>query len=285
MINALTSLHADKGKRPRKIKCTVHIFRRIPTWGWLIIILLLSLSLKLLCRHFNPMLSRDSGLYVRLIREWYEYGNFCGLAEWDKFYFPPLPLFLAKTLMGLHLSAETAGILLNLTLGTFTPLLTAGIAYEITRKKHPAVFSALLTAVAPAINHLSADVLREIPYFFFSGLALWFTAKGIRQKKWYWWPMAAIAVACAVFSRFEAIEFLLLIPLSLVCLRIARHFSWKQVLGYGSIFFLSFFIFVFSMLCFMRKQNALLPDYKNYYQTRWHSWSEKIQPVLKGAPR
>ena len=242
---------------------------KIPVWFWLTGILLISFFLKLLCRHLDPTVSRDGCLYIYLSQIWYETGSFQGIIDaCEGFSHPPLFLYLIKSLMHTGLSAELAGVWLNLRLGTFTPLLVYGIAYETTQRKNISVCSALLIAVIPSMNALSIEVQRDMIYLFFAGLTLWLLTAGVRRQKWYFWGCAGFFCSCAVLTRFETLEFLVIVPLSLLLLLIGKYCSWKKALCYAGIFFISVSGFTPALSCLMQTQDYLLGNYMRYFQNK-----------------
>ena len=247
---------------------TVRI-QKIPIWIWLTGILLISLLLKLLCWHFDPTVSRDGCLYIYLSQIWYETGSFQGVLDaWKWFWLPPLPLYLIKSLMYTGLSAELAGVWLNLILGTFTSLLIYGIAFETTQRKDISLCSALLAAVNPSMNALSAEVQRDMIYLFFAGLTLWLLVAAVRRQKWYFWFCAGLPCCCAMMTRFETLEFLVIVPLSLLILFIEKFYSWKKATCCAILFFLSFSGLFFALSTLMQTQDYLFRNYVQYYQAK-----------------
>ena len=204
--------------------------------------MLLSLSIILLCGFLlkiaglllEPTLSRDGALYVQLIQIWSDSNDFNAvLQHWERYWIPPFYLYCAKCLMYFGLTAEQAGIGINLVLGTFAPLIGFGIAFEVTRNRIIALCSALLLAMHPALNELSVQVQRDMIFLFLSGSAVWSICAGIRRKKWYFWVLGGILFSMSFLTRYETAEFLLLTAVALtilVCTDSVRlpHFSLLQ---------------------------------------------------------
>lgn len=179
------------------------------------------------------------------------------------------------------LSAEFAGVWLNLTLGTFTPLLVYGIAYETIQRKDISICSALLIAVNPSMNALSVEIQRDMIYLFFAGVTMWLLVAGVRRQKWYFWFCAGFSCSCAMLTRFETLEFLLIVPLSLLLLFAGKFYSWKKVLCYTGLFFLSFFGFIFTLSSLMQTQNYLFRNYMQYYHTKMSNVKNQFNSDLK----
>ena len=71
--------------------------------------------------------------------------------------------------MHLGISAEAAGIALNITMGSLLPFIGGKTVQELSANKKAAILTALFIAVQPAFTELSVEVQREIPYLFLSG--------------------------------------------------------------------------------------------------------------------
>ena len=259
--------------------------KRVPVWVWLTGILIFSFLLKLHCWHQAPTISRDGCVYIRLARIWYETGSFQGiLQESTNLSPPPLYLYLMKCLMHLGFSAEMAGIGINLLLGTFTPLIAYGITHEVSQDKNIAVCSAFLTAVTPAMNTLSVKVQRDMIYLFFAGIAIWLLLAGVRRMKWGYWFGAGLACGCALLTRFETLEFLLIVPLALFILWLQKFYSRKKAFCYGGIFFLSFAGFMLVLSTLMRTNDSLLSNYERFCQTKFEDLGKQFDPELAEEP-
>lgn len=259
----------------RKCKKRDNRFLHVPVWIWLTGILLFSFLLKLLSWRLKPTVSRDGCFYIRIAQLWYDIGDFHVLYKnLGYFWFPPLPSYLMKTLMHLGLSTEIAGIILNITLGALTPLIVYGIAFEITHQKNIAVCSAFLTAVNPALCKLASNVQRDMVYLFFAGLTLWLLTTGIRRQKNKYWCGAGLTCGCAILARFEALEFLIIVPVILFLLYATKHLNLKKSLFYSIVFFLCFFGSIVALSFLMHSQNELWQNY-------WRYFSGKIETIEK----
>ena len=200
---------------------------------------------------------------------WYDTGSFKGVIDANPlFWSPPLLFYLMKTLMHFGLSAEIAGVCLSIAFGTFTPLLTYGIAYEITQRKDISICSALLTAVNPAMNSLAIEVQRDMGYLFFIGIALWLLSAGIRRHKKRFWVYAGIVCGCSMLFRYETLEFLVIVPLILLVLYVTKKSLRRNALCCGGLFLTSFFGVIISMSFIMQTQDYLFPSYRQYFQQK-----------------
>lgn len=261
----------------------MHCFRVMILWlktrrmcFWLTAILLLSFLLKYLYWHLDPIVSRDGCLYIRLAQAWYDSGDFKEVLNASEIRIPPLLLFLMKSLMRFGLSAEAAGVWLNLVLGTFTPLLTYGIAYEVTQRKDVSICSALLIAVNPTMNKLAVAVQRDMLYLFFIGLGLWFLAAGIRRRQWHYWLGVGIADGFAMLTRYETLEMLVIVPVILIIMSAGKYLVWKKCLHYTGLFCIGFAGTIFCLAFLMGVQNDLFSNYSDFYLENWDAMEEPI---------
>lgn len=236
---------------------------------WLAGILLASFILKLLCWYLDPIVSRDGCLYIRLAQIWYDTGNFKDILRVHETGIPPMFLYLMKCLMELGLSAENAGVWLNLILGTFTPLLAYGMAYEVTQRKDIAVCSAVLIACNPSMNEFSVEIQRDMIYLFLIGLVLWLLAAGIRRKCWSFWAWSGLTAGCSMLVRYETLEMLIIVPVILIQLCAGRYLYWKKCLCYAGLFYSGLVITVCSLSLLMQVQETVFENYKIYYDRKW----------------
>ena len=133
----------------------------------------LSIIISLLCWCLEPTVSRDGVLYLELIQIWHRNGDFQDILDyWPQYWIPPLPLYLMTFLMHCGLSAEAAGVGLNLLAGSMLPLIVYGIAAEVCEDRRIAFYSALLMAVNPGRIELSIEPQRDMIYLFFCGLLI-----------------------------------------------------------------------------------------------------------------
>lgn len=259
--------------------------KRLPVRFWLTGILLFSFLLKLLYWQLDLTVSRDGCNYILLARIWYDSGNFRGIIdESSSFFSPPLFIYLMKCLMNLGISAETAGVCINLFLGTFTPLIAYGIAYEITQSRKVSVCSAFLTVVNPSMNALSVKVQRDMIYLFLAGVTIWLLLAGIRRMKWGYWLSAGLVCASAVLTRFEAMEFLLIAPIAPLILFIGKYCDWRKSICFAGIFFLSFAGGIFALSTLMHTNDYLFSNYERFFQLKMSRLEKPFSPESEMGP-
>lgn len=262
----------------RRCEQLLGCLRKIPVKYCLGGILVISFLLKLLRWYWEPTVSRDGCFYLRLIQTWYDSGGIQEvLKAFSDMWVPPLPLYLIKRLMSLGLSAEAAGVGLNIILGTFTPLWIYGIAWEVTQKRKVAFCAALLAAVNPSLNMLSIQVQRDMIYLSLIGVALWLIIAGIRREKWWLWFCAGILCGCAMHTRFETLEFIAIIPAALFFLCCAKHLKWRRGLCYGFLFFFCFAGSIYLLSSLMHTNEYIYKNYDRYYRFKFDGLMEKFK--------
>ena len=177
---------------------------------WCLVVLwCVSLFCKLLAWYMEPAVGRDASLYLLTAQQWYDSG------EYPVFWVPPGLFVFIRAFMLCGFSAETAGLIVNIGLGSAIVFICYGIAWESTRDKKIALFSALFATFHPGINDLSIEIQRDIPYLFFAGVAVWCAIAAFKRKKWYLWSLAGAALALSFVTRYETAEFVLLFPVRL----------------------------------------------------------------------
>ena len=225
----------------------------------LVILLCFSFILKLIVHLLEPGLGRDACLYLHMAKIWAETGCYHGLhqqlsgTDW----IPPLLPFLIRSLMLLGVPAETAGLAINISLGSLTAPVGFGIALETTGNKKIALMTALLLSVHPGINDLSTEIQRDAPYLFFSGCAAWLILAGLRRKKPVLWCGAGIALAFSLLMRYETMEFLPLIAAAALIFALPRRIPWKWILLCSTILIVCAGITFHAMLRLMGADEAV----------------------------
>ena len=175
-------------------------------------IFLLSLLLRLFCWFMEPTLSRDAITYVEIISTWFAKGDFSGvLSYWPDCWIPPLPVWLVLLLVKCGIPPETAGVGLNLALGSLIPLLIFHISNVVTGNKSIAYGTALLAAVHPMLIELAIEIQRDTTYLFLIGLVLWFLLAAIQKENSFFWGVGGIFLGLSILSRFESLELLPLV--------------------------------------------------------------------------
>ena len=202
-----------------------------------VLIFLAALLFRLVELALNPLLSRDAALYLTQAELWYETGDYTKtLLPGNEV--PPLQLWTIKTIMALGCGAEVAGRTMSLFLGSLLPAVAFLLAWKIGGRIRIALVAALLTIVHSELASYSYQPLRENYYLFFEGLLLVFLVDAARKDAVWKWCICGILFSLAFFSRYEILEFLLLIPLLLAFLVFRRRMKLKRAFANISAFYL-----------------------------------------------
>ncbi len=219
----------------------------------------------------EPGISRDGCLYLRLIRVWYEGGDFQAVLDhWEEMWIPPFHLYAARLLMYCGCSVEFASVGLNMVFCSFLPVIVYGIAKEICGDIRISLSAALLTALNPSLIDLAIEPQREIFYLFFSGLVIYTVIYGIKHEKWYAFFPAGIFWALSFLTRYESLEML---PLCIfvICVSVCGNWKlWKKNLLYLLIFCVSCGGAFTALIYGMGVQTHLIQSYEKYYEGKFN---------------
>lgn len=184
--------------------------------GILVILFLLSLAARIIKLILDPLLLRDSVLYINIAESWANNSDYIQMSETVV---PPLYIYLVSQLIKCGYSAEIAGRSISIFLGAMTPVLGYIIAKKLFKKESVSLLTALLLSFHPSLIVYSTQPLRESIYLFLWELIIIIIINGIKYEKNYWWIFCGIILSLSFFSRYESVEFLLLIPLVFLYLR------------------------------------------------------------------
>lgn len=227
---------------------------------------LLSLFFRLACLILDPIMMRDSSLYICLADKEIAKGEYLRqLIDRTDINIPPLPIFCIQSLMKSGFGAELSGRFLSIFLGSLIPFLGYCIAKKAFRKQLPALICALILSLHPFLMTYSTQPLRENFYLFFSGVAFIVFLSGIETHRILKWFLCGIFSSLAFFCRYEALEFLIVFPSTyFVYLFIKRTFPKKLFLNVG-MFYISFFSFYFFLIHFFGMSNMFLQRIPHFF--------------------
>lgn len=191
----------------------------------------------------DPLLLRDSVLYLHLADIWFETGDYANVIK-TKTITPPLPLYLIKKTMLITYSSEIAGRSISLFLSSMIPVFGYIIALKLFKKVKVAIICAFLLVFHPKMISYSIQPLRENYYLFFLGLVIIFAIKGIKDHKAF--IASGVFLSFAIFCRYEAIETLLIIPIVM-----GYSYSKRQISLRGLYISLCSFCFGCITTCFI----------------------------------
>jgi len=227
-----------------------------------------SLVFRLMKMLLDPVLMRDSVLYLSLAESWFETGNYAHtLVDTAS---PPLPLWSIKTFLAAGFNAEVAGRSLSIFFGSLTPVAGFLFTLKLCNNIRIALISALLLAIHPGLVAFSVQPLRENYYIFFDGLLLAMIAVSIKKDSMLNWGLCGFFLSLAYFCRFEAVEFLLIVPFIIAVLFFCRKIKFTQAFLNASAFSLCFLLMTIFLLSFV--------DFETLFITRDLPWLRKYIP-------
>ena len=239
----------------------------------LTIIVIIAFLLRYLSWRMDPTVARDAVLYVEMAESWFKHGDYNSMImdfpNWEVI--PFLMLWLMKLVMTTGVSGETAGIIFNITLGSLLPLIIYAIAGLFFKKKELPLGAALIAAFHPELIELSTEVLRDTPYLFLIGMALWSLLSAIKYQKWWQWFLGGTMLTLAAFTRYESLELLLLVLGYLLVAPLLRWVTWRKI-GISWLCFLSSSIltlFLIHIAAGVFPENSIL-HYRNYINRIYH---------------
>ena len=216
-----------------------------------IAIFLLSLVPRIVKTIIDPLLMRDSALYVTLAETWANTGKYQETID-GGIIIPPLPILIVKELILLGFDGEIAARSISLFLGSIIPLLGYYITKEIFKKKGIAVLCTAILLIHPTLISYSSQPLRENFYLFFECLLIieiiYILKKGFDSFDLI---LCGILSACIIFCRYEGLEILIILPTVLLYKTFKyqdrlQRLSFK-ILLYFSVFFASSFVLLLSV--------------------------------------
>lgn len=170
-----------------------------------------SLLLSLIALYFNPILARDSILYLDIANNFsvHGYDNPTGRFNW-----PWISVFIS----GLHqltgLSTINAGLLLMLVLMACTCTLLTRTSQLI--DEDSAWWACLISLSIPAFNNYRDSILREPGQWLAAALVMLSLILWQQQNRWRHLLLALAAIATGILFRLEAVFMLLPLAIALV---------------------------------------------------------------------
>lgn len=223
--------------------------------------------LALITLWFEPTISRDGVLYIKLADIWRQTGNFSTVVEQlGEHRIPPLFLYLMKLLMNIGFSGNTSGIVLNLFSGACLPFLVYLIVQEIQDDKRISLASSLLIALNPTVISLAVEVQRDMIYLLFVGLFIFFFLRVIKSGHVYDWVICGIISAVSFLCRHESIEFLFIAVLYLISSLIFEREKYRKKILCAIVFFMIFCITTFALIFYMGVEKYC---FSKYYLSRY----------------
>ncbi len=236
----------------------------------LLTIIGLSLVLRLAIWLCDPILMRDSILYLHMAEVWHACGSYQEMIDivgTNWVWVPPLHIYLIQLAMYLELTAESAARILSLLFGLTIPVIGYLIAKTISPQRRIAIFSAIFLAVNPVLVEYSTQPTRDVFYLSCAGLLLYYILRSIRDHRTFDWIVAGglCAVSCTI--RYESFEFVLYVIIYfLVATLCLRQYSYKIGIACCCGFMLSFMILLITLHLCMGSMFNVSDGYIVYYE-------------------
>lgn len=241
---------------------------------WLVYITMLALVIRLVLLYLDPLLDRDSILYIQMAQSWHDSGSYLGIFNTfreELIWIPPLSLYFIKTLMNVGLSAEVSARILALFFGLSIPLIGYFLTKIVCRNNTISLCATLFFAVNPVLVQYSIEPNREVFYLVLGGLSLLFICKGIRFQNWYNWFLSGVFSSLSCLTRYEGLELpIYVIIYFLVSVSILKQYDLVKAIRH-IIFY--YFGLVITLLLFSIMINTMhnLPWTYSQYLSRLQS--------------
>lgn len=207
----------------------------------LAIIVFIALLLRVAIWFYEPVMNRDGILYIEIAETWFNSG------EYLQHHYLPMYPWLIKTVMILGVSPHIAGVVINIVLGSVLPILMYLIIRCCSNSKEIALSAALIMAVHPSAMELSRQLIRDNLYLFFSGIAIIGILKALKSENLLWWALVGVATGANLLTRYESLEFVILVTLYFLVAKICGIMSYKQMIR-SSVIWLTTVIATFFIL-------------------------------------
>lgn len=160
--------------------------------------------LRFLALQVNPLLSRDGIAYLEFSETWFSDGDAFIEGILRK---PPLLFqYLVVSLMRCGMTAQTAGIAINLVVGSLTVIPVYFSGRAVFHEKEAGVVCAILAAVLPPLVDFSISPMRDSLYLFFAAWTLFALFHVLNvENPWHAFFCGATSIF-AMQCRFEAFE-------------------------------------------------------------------------------
>ena len=188
----------------------------------------------------DPALARDAGVYLSWVEHWIETDDYFYSFFGRVGLVPPLSLWMIKTLTLTGLPTEIAGRSISMFLGSLVPVVGFFFTWRVCRNIRIALLAALVLILHPNLVEYSCQPLRESCYAFFNCFLLFMFIEAVRKSTVYNWAACGIALSLTAYCRFEALEFMLFVPLILAALCWFRKMKWKEAVCSAAVFYLFF---------------------------------------------
>lgn len=205
----------------------------------LLLVGILALGVRLAAWSLEPVVSRDGVRYIQLAEALHAAGgSFDKLASAQGEYVQS-PFFVA--ILASHVSGASPhviGVVMNVLLGSFFPVLIYMIISQLDDKPAIAITGALFAALHPVLINYSIEVQREMGYLFFAGWFFYFLIRALKRKQWYCSYCTGAAAITAFFFRYEGAELYCFAGMVYVAVCFMKSVPWKVLILHLLLFVL-----------------------------------------------
>jgi hypothetical protein len=172
--------------------------------NYLLLIILLAFTVRTVKVLTNPIICRDSVLYLKMAKTWAE----LGVNDAYKLYTRFDPVYMFVLAMGqkyLDLKPETTGNIAGVLLGSLIPLALFFIAASLFNSNYRlALIAALLAAIHPYLIRMSSLILRGAIYLPLLSFTFVFAVSAIKNRSVLKWCLFSLFFTVAAMTRHEA---------------------------------------------------------------------------------
>ena len=208
-----------------------------------VLIYLIALLVRMTKMVLDPTLTRDGATYLIWVENWIDTGSFFFSFFHRDDMVPPFSLWTIKVLtQSTGLNVEIAGRSISMFIGSMFPVIGFLFVLRLCRNIRIALLTAFLLIFQPDMVLYSSQPMRESCYVFFTGILLFALMEAIRESTVFKWMLCGVFLALSACCRFEALEFIAIIPAILAILFLFKKIRLKEMVLNASMFFLVFIL-------------------------------------------
>ncbi|MFC1524755.1 glycosyltransferase family 39 protein [Planctomycetota bacterium] len=189
------------------------------TWLLILVLILLSVSVRLIVALNTCVIASDGPVYIKVAQDYYD-GNF--RQALDHSYHPVYPLLISVLYWVLG-NWEWAGIVISMLLSSLVVIPLYYIGKQVFDKEI-AVVACILYAFLPHAARLSAQVLTTGTFIFFLIMSIWLFMLALKDWKYRFFFLAGISALLAYFSRPDGI---IILPVFILWVILQDISNWR----------------------------------------------------------
>lgn len=203
-----------------------------------VVIFIAALLVRMAKIVLDPTLPRDGAFYLLFVEHWIDTGDYY-YTFFDRIALPPpLSLWMIKQMTLAGFSPEIAGRAISMFFGSLIPIVGFYFTLRVSRNIRIALLAALMLVFQPDLVLYSGHPLRESTYVFFDGMLLVMITEAMIKDNVLKWAACGVFLAMSAFSRYEALEFAVIVPFLLAALCFFKRISIREAVRNTAAFFL-----------------------------------------------